>query len=794
MKLHVARTRLVGVELIYLRVGGENSTPAIHKAQREEGIELLHSNARDVKSLCENARLKELSSILDDLHKGAQSYTYLLQQCIMMKALMEGKEVHAHIMKSVLTPNTFLDTTLVNMYVKCGSIEDALWVFHKMPERNVLTWNMIIAGYIRSPHAGETFKLYGQMVGERVKPDEVTFLIMFKVCGSLQSLEQGKWMHDRMIKAGIVANISIESTLIDMYANCGCIEDACRLFDKMSRRDVVAWTAMVSGYSKHGHAKEAVKLLHFMENEGIQPNEVTFVNILSACASPIHLECGKQIHDEMIKTGMKPNTIVNNTLVDMYVKCVSLEDAYQIFHKMPERDVISWTVMIAGYGKYGYVEVAFELFWQMEQSGVRPNEVTYLSILGACANLGQGKHVHVGILKNDLKANLLLENALIDMYAKCGGIDDAYRVFENLSGKDAISWHAMMAGYAKYGFTDEVIRLFQQMEQQGINANEVTFAILLNACASLEQLDRGKQVHAHILTSDIRQNLVMGNSLIDMYAKCGCMHSARQVFDQMSRQDVVSWNSMMTGYVRQGHINEAFNLFSRMEWAGLKWNKITFASILSGCACAVALEQGRQIHAHALKAGFGLDDDLANAFIDMYAKCGTMEDAYTVLSKMPKRDVVSWTALIAGYAQHGQGKEALYLIQQMHKESIKLNHITFVGILSACSHAGLVEEGCFYFDCMSKIDGMTPTAEHYACMVDLFGRAGRLQEAKVLIKEMPFHPCAVVWRSFLSACRVYGNTALGECAARNIFEAEPDDTAAFILLSNSYATACASVD
>ncbi|KAJ7540626.1 hypothetical protein O6H91_10G023400 [Diphasiastrum complanatum] len=375
------------------------------------------------------------------------------------------------------------------------------------------------------------------------------------------------------------------------------------------------------------------------------------------------------------------------------------------------------------------------------------------------------------------------------MYAKCGCTQDARELFNNMSDRDVVSWNAMIAGYAQNGLGKEALALYEQMKQEGVQPDNVTFVLLLKACASLEVLEQGKRLHSDIIKRGFQLDVIVGNTLVDMYAKCGCTEDARELFNNMTERDVVSWNAMIAGYAQNGLGKEALALYEQMKQEGVQPDNVTCVLLLKACACLAALEQGKQIHADIIKRGFQSDVIVGSTLVDMYAKCGCTEDARELFNNMSERNVVSWTAMIAGYAQNGLGKEALALFEQMQREGTKPNEVTYICVLSACAQSRLVDEGRYVFYSMCKNHGVTPTMEHYACMVDLLGRAGCLVDAELFINKMPIQPGSVVWMSLLGAARNHGNVEIGRRAFDRVMKLEPKNAAPYVLLSNIYAAA-----
>eukprot|EP01018_Ginkgo_biloba_P011239 Gb_08863 [translate_table: standard] len=623
-------------------------------------------------------------------------------------------------------------------------------------------------------------------------PNTNVYASFLQACINNRSLVQGKLLHAHLLITGLNLNVFLETKLANMYAICGSMVEARLIFDKTSERNGFLYNMMIRGYAGNGPFDEALTLYYQMQQAGIQPDNFTFPFVLKACASLSALQEGKEIHYHIVRSGFESDVFVGNALIGMYSKCGSIGMARQLFEKMPKRNVVSWNVVIAGYCQNGLPSEALTLFHQMQVADVKPDSVTILSVLQACAHLEdlqQGKDIHDYIMKNKFELDVSVGNSLVAMYAKCGSIEIARHVFDKMSKRDVVSWNAMIAGYAQNGYADEALAVFQQMQIQNMKPNQVTIVSVLPACADLAVLQQGKHIHDYIIKNRLESDVSVGNSLIAMYAKCRSLEDACQLFNRMSKRNVVSWNAMITGYVQNGHASEALSLFHSMQLSDIKPNSVTMVSVIPAYARLAALQQGKWLHAYIIRAGFESDVIVGTALIDMYSKCGSIKIARQLFDKMFKRNVVSWTAMIAGYAMHGLAENALALFRQMQLQGMKPDHITFTHVLCACTHAGLVNEGWHYFNCMSQDYCITPRVDHYACMVDLLGRAGCLDEAEDFIKKMPLEPNAGVWGAMLGACRIHCNIELGERAAERLFEVEPENPGNYVLLSNIYAAA-----
>ncbi|KAJ7298442.1 hypothetical protein O6H91_Y582200 [Diphasiastrum complanatum] len=638
----------------------------------------------------------------------------------------------------------------------------------------------------------EAVHMVDLMVQQNTKVPIGAYVCLLKGCSRRKALAEGKQVHALIVQSVLDSNIFLANTLVHMYSKCGSVLDAHKVFSNMPQHNVYSWTAIISAYADSGQDEEAINLFQQMQETGLAPDKVVFVVVLKACARLAALEQGKQLHSDIIKRGFQSDVIVGSTLVDMYAKCGCTEDARELFNSMSERDVVSWTAMIAGYAQNGLGKEALALYEQMKQEGVQPDNVTFVLLLKACASLEaleQGKQLHSDIIKRGFQLNVIVGSTLVDMYAKCGCIEDARELFNNMSEPNVVSWTAMIAGYAQNGLGKESLALYEKMKQEGVQPDNVTFVLLLKACASLAALEQGKQLHSDIIKRGFQSDVIVGSALVDMYAKCGCTEDARELFTSTSERDVVSWNAMIDGYAQNGLGKEALALYDQMKQEGMQPDLITFVVLLKACASLAALEQGKQLHSDIIKRGFQSDVIVGSTLVDMYAKCGCTEDARELFNNMSERNVVSWTAMIAGYAQNGLGKEALALFEQMQREGLTPNEVTYICVLSACAQSRLVDEGHYVFDSMCKNHGVTPTMEHYACMVDLLGRAGCLADAELFINKMPIQPCSVVWMSLLGAARNHGDAEIGRHAFDHVVTLEPKNAAPYVLLSNIYAAA-----
>ncbi|KAF5752471.1 pentatricopeptide repeat-containing protein [Tripterygium wilfordii] len=416
-------------------------------------------------------------------------------------------------------------------------------------------------------------------------------------------------------------------------------------------------------------------------------------------------------------------------------------------------------------------------------------------ILGSSeAMIGFGAQLHGFVVIFGLEFASRVANTLMAMYSKCGQCFDARKLFDMMNRGDLVTWNPMISGYVRNRLTNEASLLFREMISAGVKPDSVTFSSFLlavtesmspnQACASLVAVKLGKELHGYILKNGFQTRCHVESAIMDMYAKCGRLYLAHLVFSRISERDTISWNSMITNYSQNGKPMEAMDIFRQMGIVGMNYDCVSISQALSACANLPALHCGKEIHGFMIKAAFSSNVFAESALIDMYAKCGHLNLAHPVFNMMTLKNEVSWNSIIGAYGFHGHLKESLSLYDEMLKNGIQPDHVTFLGIISACGHAGLVDDGIHYFRCMTEEYGIQARMEHYACVVDLYGRAGRLTEAFETIKSMAFLPATGVWGTLLGACRVHGNFEFAELASRHLFALDPQNSGYYILLSN----------
>lgn len=470
---------------------------------------------------------------------------------------------------------------------------------------------------------------------------------------------------------------------------------------------------------------------------------------------------------------------------------------------MPRRNVVTWTALITGYVRNSQPESAVEVFIRLIDSGFYPTSFTLGAVLSACCALYAnelGKQIHGYVIKYGVESNTSTGNSLCSLYSKSGSLDSAMKAFERIPDKNVISWTTIISACGDNGDAERGLRLFVDMLLEDVEPNEFTLTSALSLCCVVHDLDLGKQVHAFCVKFGCESNIPVKNSVMYLYLKCGEIDEARRLFDGIESVSVITWNAMIAGHAQMissarddvaAHSSgiEAFKMLLKMNRAGMKPDLFTFSSILTVCSGLVALTQGEQIHAQSIKTGFLSDVVVSSALVNMYTKCGCIEKAAKAFVEMRTRTLISWTSMLTAYSQHGRSREAIQLFEDMRLAGVRPNQVTFVGVLSACSHAGLVDEAEYYFNMMQSEYGIEPVMDHYACMVDMFVRLGRLEDAFDFVKRMNFEPNEIIWSILIAGCRSHGNTELGFYAADKLLELKPRGIETYMLLLNMYMSA-----
>ncbi|KAK1276485.1 Pentatricopeptide repeat-containing protein [Acorus gramineus] len=617
---------------------------------------------------------------------------------------------------------------------------------------------------------------------------------LLKSCATARSLSLGQSIHNRVIVSGLSSDPYISSSLLHFYSKCDQTQLARKVFDAMPTKNVVAWTSIIAAYSRSNDPGMAFSMYDHMRARGVLPNSITLLSLL--LPSPprfINVQC---VHACAVRTGFAGSLVVVNSMLNAYAKSGNVDVSRALFDEMRcFRDVVSWNCVVSGYAWCGNLKESMSLVKLMMGIGgesVKPDAQTFTSLLSGVSDHGElklGKSVHAQILVSGLRPDRHVETALLGMYLNCGSTDDALLVFDGMLDADAVSWTAMISGLVQNFRVNDALIVFRKLLASGALVNSIeTFASVLAACAQMGLFLMGASIHCYIIRHKISVDLSVQNSLVTMYAKCGRLDVGRAIFNRMHIRNSVSWNAMLSGYARNGCLNEAFSLFDEMRMTTQIPDSISIVLVLQACASVGVLQHGKWVHGFIVRSGIIMRCiSVDTALIDMYSKCGDLQKAWKCFDEMPEKDMVSWSAIIAGHGGHGHGEVALKIYQDFLATGLKPNSVIFLSVLSACSHSGMVSQGLQIFQSMTEEFGIKPALEHCGCVVDLLSRSGRVSEAETFVRWMLPNPNADVLGILLEACKMYGYERLHREITRQVTELKPKTAENYVQLAQSYA-------
>ncbi|KAI0510805.1 hypothetical protein KFK09_011414 [Dendrobium nobile] len=513
----------------------------------------------------------------------------------------------------------------------------------------------------------------------------------------------------------------------------------------------------------------------------IVPTLIACLSILQSSPSFAHF---LQIHAHIIRHYLAGDPFIAGKLLEFCVASPqgSLSYARKLFEGILQPNIFSWNTLIRGHAGSPNPNGALLLFRSMLSTDTVPNSHTYPFALKACARLfafKQGEQLHGFMLKSGAESDVFSINGLIGMYCACGHVDLGQKVFDTSNVRDVVSWNSMLSGFIDCGFLDRAQNLFAEMPERGI----VSWNVMINGYVKFGDVKVAQELFDRMPD----RNVESWNTLIAGYAKCGQLDMARKLFDEMPMRNAVSWSAMISAYAQGERPSDALRMFAEMKMVGAWPNYAAVVSLLSACSQLGALDMGRKVHSYVERNKMKMDSVIGTALIDMYSKCGCIDKAFEIFSNLPHKDVFSWSAIINGLAVNGHGAKALKLFDRMKEDGVRPNEVTFVGVLCACSHGGLVALAKHYFNSMSAVYGIELKSVHYGCMVDALGRAGLLHEAKILVETSPWKGNPVLWVTLFGASWIHGNLKVAEMAVERLIELKRDDGGVYVILSNMYA-------
>ncbi|KAH6556897.1 hypothetical protein KP509_1Z148400 [Ceratopteris richardii] len=690
---------------------------------------------------------------------------YTLKVCGSVKDVNRGISIHSEIARTNLAKEDLgLGNALVSMYTQCGSLIKAQEVFDKLSARNVATWNALITAYANQNEGQIALDYFSKMQQEGFIPNAVTFVCALNACADCGVVGKMIDIHCEIARRGFVnANEAIGNALTNTYAQCGLLEKAQEVLANMLGRGLIAWTALIGGYTKAELDEEGLVFYEQMKVEGFLPNAVTYISILKACGNQGNQYQGRQIHTQIALQGLlMSDPSVGNALVKMYAKCGCFTVAREALNNLPFRDSASWNALIMEYSSCGLSEDVLSSFEQMQLEGVHPNAVTFACSLQACACMGtseKGQTIHTQILNmgDVIGVDSMVCNSLLYMYVRCGSIPKAMELIEH-ENHNAATWCQLVARCIKHVLNENMHDFGQTMIKEPVSDFVDLFSVLDNLCYD------GHSDFQHIYTDIGASNLLL-KSLSTLSAICDVSSKrelfSKRVYNRYTSKNVVVWTALMTDLIKHGQIEDALNCYDRMQLEGIVLDSTAFVHCLIACGNIGALQKGCEIHAEISRMGLlGRDLVVGNALVNMYSKCGSLQTAQDVFDQL-SGDVITWTSLIDGHVQCGDMNKAFSIFEKMRREGTNPDAVIFLKILDACSRANLLDKAQLYFDVMQNQYGVSPSIEHYTCILDLLGRAGNMQELEAAMKKMPLQPDHVVWRTVLGAYKRYGQSNLG---------------------------------
>lgn len=653
------------------------------------------------------------------------------------------------------------------------------------------------------------------MLQDGVEPNTHTFVSLFKACGSIQDLQQGRQLHAEADEKGFTSDIFVGSTLVSMYGKCGDIEAAEEVYHGLAVRSNVLCNAMLSAYVEQSQGLKALSLYTQMQQAGVYLDQLTSVLVLQACAilaeedknltltgistevTPIEFTFA--LHSDAQAKGFTSDMAVGNTLVSVYGKCGAMEEAEYTFGGLSERTVVSWRAMLSAYVEQGQGHNALRLFSQMREEGVVEGQLTFAFALQACGLLAEkeavklkfkeiGWALHADANRAGFSQDVFVGSALVSMYSKCGAIIDSEHVFSSLSSRNVVCWNAMLSAYIEHRHGQRALHLYMRMHEEGIKPSRRTFVLAVQACvifvengetcaagqpAKLVSLEIGQALYADIRRKGFASDTFVGSMLVTVYGKCGAIAEAEHVFDALSQCTIVSWTSMLSAYVEEGQGSKALLLYEQMQKQHVTLNDVALICIIQACSLTGSLDLCKHVHFCAVSAGCDAIPFVTATLIHTYGSCSSMLDAHAFFEKFSDHDIVSWNACITGHAEQGNFPASLHMFEKLKLAGVKPDETTFTSILAACSHAGMIFKGLEYFESMSKDYGLTPDIKHFGSILDLLGRTGEFKRVQNMLCSMPMEANSIMWLCLLDACQTHGNLGLAKHVFDHIVDLQP---------------------
>lgn len=712
------------------------------------------------------------------------------------RSLSSLKQIHAQILKSGdVTDYAVTLEKLIRMYLYFDNYQLAGAVCYRALISRALSWDFVVELLVDKESNPYGLLLVFRELHRLKIRFSVGFLVsILKISSECSELNLGFSIHASLIKFGFADETFIKCSLMELYANCNRLDSSNSIFYEASVKDSVLWNRLIALYVEKKLHSESLQLYNEMHYFGISGDPITISKVLHACGKVEALREGEAIHARAIKSGLSYNPLVSNSLVTMYSKNFSIDDARKVFELIEDKSVVSWNSIISSCSQNGFLDEASELLHRMIETGLKPDLVTWNCILSGYSHNGHdhkvfkvlrtivgkgfrvrsntissvlrsisnsgllryGKEIHGYVVRHGFMSDMFIGTSLVDVYMKCGSLNSSQRMFDSMEKRNVLTWNALISGYVQAAQLEKALELVRKMEDKGFKPNLSTWNALISGYST-----QGLSKQAMILIRRIKSDGIKPN--------------------------VISWTSLISGFCQKGEYGEALYFLSEMLKEGIEPNSTTVSVVLGACAAVPLLTKGMELHCFAIRRVFDTHTYVGTALVDMYSKSGSLRDAQSVFKRISNKNAVSWNVMIMGFASHGHGQESIRLFEEMLKSGLLPNSVTFTALLSGCRHSGLIDEGWKYFNQMQSTYNISPTVEHYTCMIDLLSKKGYLDEAMDLIDKMPMEPDASVWGAILNGSKIHKNLELAETAASKLYRLEPHNPAIYFMMISMYA-------
>ncbi|XP_057746496.1 pentatricopeptide repeat-containing protein At3g58590 [Arachis stenosperma] len=710
----------------------------------------------------------------------------LVELCSITCTLDATKCLHALSITMGPIPNQsiFVHNNVISHYLSLGEFLHARRVFDILPQRTVVSYNMLIHAYSRRGDVSDAWSLLCHMRGSDFSPTQYTLSGLLSC--ELLSICQGMQLQALSIKSGLFyADAFVGTALLGLFGRHGCLDEAFIAFEDMVHKSLVTWNIMLLILARNGFVGDCQNLFRDLVRTGVALSEGSFVAVLSGLVDPEQdLEYSAMIHGLMTKCGFDGDIALVNCLINVYVKCKAMFSAQRLFQEVPAENVVSWNTIIDALVKSGRPQVALEMFVNMSRRGLVPSQATFVAVIDSCASLKNfvcGESIHAKVIRNGFESDVVVGTALVDFYAKSDNMMCSHKCFNQIEEKNIVSWNALMVGYSNE-CSSMPIMLLRQMLQLGHLVNEFSFSASLKSSSVLNTrqlhgllIKMGYESHEYVLSSLVmaysRNGLIIealsfvkevsnslplvpSNIIAGIYNRTCQYYETVKFLSLLESPDTVSWNLVISACARSNNYNEVLELFNHMHVAHIQPDNYTFMSILCVCTKLCHLDLGSSLHGLIMKTNlYNWDTYICNALIDMYGKCGNIDSSVKVFEEMTDKNIITWTALITALGLNGYPHEALKRFKNMESFRLKPDALALRAVLSACRYGGLVSEAMEIFKQMGTAYGIQPELDHYHCIVDLLAKRGEIEEAEKIITSMPFPPNANIWRSFLEGSK-----------------------------------------